>query len=217
MTGSIVRSVPIVAPGPGGPQHLLADGSDLWLSVAADNTLLRIDPTKGASSNASPSPAGPAADSPPIPPTSGSRPENAARNASPRSSVRPARSRPSLSPGSRSTSRAHSARSGSPQSRRRSSFASIPQHGRSPAASTFAPHRGRSRPERRRSGYASTDRSSASSLRTNTAQTTTPSTMNGVDLRPPRPVLPGGRPNAPDDGPPPLPELSYPLDAPKRF
>jgi hypothetical protein len=48
VTGSIVRSVPIVAPGPGGLQHLLADGSDLWLSVAADNTLLRIDPTTGS-------------------------------------------------------------------------------------------------------------------------------------------------------------------------
>jgi DNA-binding beta-propeller fold protein YncE len=47
-TGSVVRSLPIVAPGPGGPQNLLVDGNDLWLSVARDNTVLRIEPTTGS-------------------------------------------------------------------------------------------------------------------------------------------------------------------------
>jgi streptogramin lyase len=48
VTGSVVRSLPIVAPGSGGPQNLLVDGNDLWLSVARDNTVLRIDPTTGS-------------------------------------------------------------------------------------------------------------------------------------------------------------------------
>jgi streptogramin lyase len=44
-TGEVVRSVQLVAPGPGGPQNMVADGAELWVELAGANAVAQIDTT----------------------------------------------------------------------------------------------------------------------------------------------------------------------------
>jgi hypothetical protein len=47
VTGAVMRSLRLIAPGPSGPQNLLVDGNDLWVELVRDNAVARVDITTG--------------------------------------------------------------------------------------------------------------------------------------------------------------------------